>query len=453
MEGRREIEAAKLRLAAAKRQASLVAQLLNSANEEVAEAESYLAQAETRWEVIDVDDDRGGGGADAAAGRGSKKRKIEATGEELGGGFDSVQGDNDDSAAAAAATTRQSNDSGNNGDVYGDAVTAISQTRESMSGCMTRGATVNNGGYAVAGTAASVRASNDSDNSNCDRDDARSTHAARGRRRRVDNGTPPNPNDSNKAASRTVEIASSAVTSNAQIGSTLRQRIEKHRDDTLGLLKASASKGEASVPPNEMATARSRNLKLMRAANRVVMKVSGKTITTELSENELTTRMATAEAEAVQLYVKEIQGNRTLSQLRPHHYASRLHANPARSKPTQAIPAQSEPMTVALQYVSGEVCFIVSSCGVKEANGTYTRSFREGTGVYEKRGTLRGRPCTFVVKAREKEKLNYWLIGFYCGGKGGVTQVLYKSSWASSAKPPPTGWIPTRSGVAAQREC
>jgi len=70
-EGSREIEAARLRLAAAKSQIStasknmdLVTKMMDNAkdmskaaDEEYAEAQIMLAAAEKRWEVIDVDED------------------------------------------------------------------------------------------------------------------------------------------------------------------------------------------------------------------------------------------------------------------------------------------------------------------------------------------------------------------------------------------------------------
>ncbi|KAL7553721.1 hypothetical protein ACHAWF_017049 [Thalassiosira exigua] len=111
----------------------------------------------------------------------------------------------------------------------------------------------------------------------------------------------------------------------------LHASLSKHRDDTMRLLKASAAKGEASVPPNKMAAARSRNLKSMRIANTSMHQFGGK----ELTETELTTRMANAEAEAVQLYVKEIQGERarnlTQARTKPTSNAQKANKKPKAS--------------------------------------------------------------------------------------------------------------------------
>ncbi|KAL7535775.1 hypothetical protein ACHAXR_009233 [Thalassiosira sp. AJA248-18] len=88
--------------------------------------------------------------------------------------------------------------------------------------------------------------------------------------------------------------------------------VNKHRDETFRLLKASAGRGEKSVPTATMAEARSKNLATMRAANLLAKRAGGK----KLSENELTKLMAKAEQDAIQLYVMEMQKARKSAQSR-----------------------------------------------------------------------------------------------------------------------------------------
>lgn len=102
MDGRREVEAAKLRLAAAKRQASLAAQLMEAATKEVNDAELFLKQTEERLEVIDVDASplKSGDG-----GRDSKKRKIS-----MSPAHDTEHHDSGATASAAAPAPSESTD-------------------------------------------------------------------------------------------------------------------------------------------------------------------------------------------------------------------------------------------------------------------------------------------------------------------------------------------------------
>lgn len=89
--------------------------------------------------------------------------------------------------------------------------------------------------------------------------------------------------------------------------------VNKHRDDTVRLLKASAAIGQSSVPTMKMAETRLKNISMMRAANLLAYQVGGK----QFSQQELTTRMSKAESEAVQFYVKELQKVKKPAQSRP----------------------------------------------------------------------------------------------------------------------------------------
>lgn len=83
--------------------------------------------------------------------------------------------------------------------------------------------------------------------------------------------------------------------------------VNHHRDGTFRLLKASAARGEASVPTDKMAEVRAHNLALMKTANAAGSPRGDIGIRKKLSENELTRRMAQAEQDAVGLYIKEMQ--------------------------------------------------------------------------------------------------------------------------------------------------
>ena len=72
--GRHEIEAARKRLAAAKKLSSLAKATYDTAEKEVKDAQTMLAKAEKRWEVIDIDNE-----PDLSSvqnGGGNKKRKV-----------------------------------------------------------------------------------------------------------------------------------------------------------------------------------------------------------------------------------------------------------------------------------------------------------------------------------------------------------------------------------------
>ena len=75
--------------------------------------------------------------------------------------------------------------------------------------------------------------------------------------------------------------------------------MEKHRDETVKLLKSSSAKGEASVPANKMASIRNKSLAAMASAKMIAC---GK----RLTEQELTGLLAKAEQDAVALYIQQL---------------------------------------------------------------------------------------------------------------------------------------------------
>jgi len=86
--------------------------------------------------------------------------------------------------------------------------------------------------------------------------------------------------------------------------------MEKHRDETVKLLKSSSAKGEASVPANKMASIRNKSLAAMASAKMIAC---GK----RLTEQELTGLLAKAEQDAVALYIQDLKCRKEIITLSP----------------------------------------------------------------------------------------------------------------------------------------
>lgn len=78
--------------------------------------------------------------------------------------------------------------------------------------------------------------------------------------------------------------------------------IDKHKIDTLLLMKACALKGEAGVSSEDMTAARNRNFIALEIANQSISKAGG----TMLVDIELKIRIARAEKEAVDMYIRDL---------------------------------------------------------------------------------------------------------------------------------------------------
>jgi len=193
----------------------------------------------------------------------------------------------------------------------------------------------------------------------------------------------------------------------------------KHRDETLLLIKESAERGEESVPMSKIALIRAKNVALMRAANILVFRAGGK----QKTESELTNTVVEAEAAATPLYIKEVENAQKLAQ------STSNSDNDTQSSIT------------------------VSGCGLSQANGKYTRSvteIREGAPTYRKQGTSNHKTGSFMVyRKKTMGGSTYWLMSV-SDNKGKPTQVLYKSSETNSTDecfPPITGWVVTFGGI------
>lgn len=81
--------------------------------------------------------------------------------------------------------------------------------------------------------------------------------------------------------------------------------IDKHKMDTLLLMKACALKGEAGVSSEDMTAARNRNFIALEIANQSISKAGG----TMLVDIELKIRIARAEKEAVDMYIRDLHPN------------------------------------------------------------------------------------------------------------------------------------------------
>mmetsp|Transcript_27864 Transcript_27864/g.50400 ORF Transcript_27864/g.50400 Transcript_27864/m.50400 type:complete len:378 (+) Transcript_27864:96-1229(+) len=274
MEGRREIEAAKLRLAAATKQMSSAThimeaarKLMETARKEVEDAESFLKETEDRLEVIDVDV--------VADSQGSKKRRKLSMSSE---GSDRVPVDNNNNNSVdvigntATSIIRQSTGINNSAARQNTTVqkTPSHQGREGVQ---------DEASAAVIGTTATstTRQSNSSDNNIARQNTTAQTSSSWGWE-----------GVQGKAREKHVAEFEAAV--------------NKHRDETFQLLRESAMKGESSISTEKMAATRTKNIFLMRAANLMVCQFGGM----ELCEAKLTTLLSNAENEVLTLYVPEM---------------------------------------------------------------------------------------------------------------------------------------------------
>ena len=85
------------------------------------------------------------------------------------------------------------------------------------------------------------------------------------------------------------------------------EAVEKHKMDTLKLLKESAAKGEESVSVPAMEEARKVNIAAMQRANASILKHNGKQETSHRNDVEVHAALSRAENDAVQLYITDAQ--------------------------------------------------------------------------------------------------------------------------------------------------
>jgi hypothetical protein len=93
------------------------------------------------------------------------------------------------------------------------------------------------------------------------------------------------------------------VGSNKRNNAELQATVNKHRDDTLRLLKLSAEKGESCVPVNTITNIRNSSFDALGYFNRLQHAAGGK----KLMESDLTNLLAKAENDAVVLYTEEVR--------------------------------------------------------------------------------------------------------------------------------------------------
>jgi hypothetical protein len=93
------------------------------------------------------------------------------------------------------------------------------------------------------------------------------------------------------------------VGSNKQNNAELQAIVNKHRDDTLRLLKLSSEKGESCVPVDAITNTRSANFGALAYVNRSQHAAGGNM----LMESDLTNFLAKAENDAVVLYSEELR--------------------------------------------------------------------------------------------------------------------------------------------------
>ena len=95
--------------------------------------------------------------------------------------------------------------------------------------------------------------------------------------------------------------------SNSQPYETMFTRaLEKHKMDTVKLLKESAARGDKSVSVAAIGEARKENVAVMRRANALMLKLRGK----HRTETEITAAVSKAESDAVQVYIADARKNR-----------------------------------------------------------------------------------------------------------------------------------------------
>ena len=83
--------------------------------------------------------------------------------------------------------------------------------------------------------------------------------------------------------------------------------LEKHKIDTVKLLKESAARGEKSVSIGAIGEARKENVAVMRRANTLLLKFGGK----HRTESEITKALSKAESDAVQMYIADARKKRS----------------------------------------------------------------------------------------------------------------------------------------------
>ena len=86
-----------------------------------------------------------------------------------------------------------------------------------------------------------------------------------------------------------------------------KQALEKHKLDTVELLKQSAANGEKSVSISAIGEARKENVAVMRRANTLGSNDGDK----HRTEQEITAALSKAEGDAVQMYIVEARKKKT----------------------------------------------------------------------------------------------------------------------------------------------
>lgn len=205
-------------------------------------------------------------------------------------------------------------------------------------------------------------------------------------------------NGSDNSAARRTNTVQTGVQGNAleQRRAEFEAAVDKHRDDTLQLLRESGIMGESSIPTETMLKARTKNLVMIRAANIMASRFGG----IKLTDAELTTRFSKAENDAVILYTKELS-------------------------------------------------IVVSGCGILGANGKYNRSstkLNDGVPWYRKNGKWNEKIVSFVIcRKASRSGPKCWVI--YVAGSR-PTPILYKApNNTDSWLPPSDGWVATGGGI------
>ena len=106
----------------------------------------------------------------------------------------------------------------------------------------------------------------------------------------------------------TTTVANSTLSETVQSYEAMyNDAVEKHKMDTLKLLKESAAKGEESVSVAAMGEARKVNIAAMQRANESILKHNGKQDTSHRNDVEVHAALSRAENDAVQLYITDAQ--------------------------------------------------------------------------------------------------------------------------------------------------
>eukprot|EP00579_Thalassiosira_antarctica_P019614 CAMPEP_0201959204 /NCGR_PEP_ID=MMETSP0904-20121228/6234_1 /ASSEMBLY_ACC=CAM_ASM_000553 /TAXON_ID=420261 /ORGANISM="Thalassiosira antarctica, Strain CCMP982" /LENGTH=221 /DNA_ID=CAMNT_0048504827 /DNA_START=29 /DNA_END=695 /DNA_ORIENTATION=- len=109
-----------------------------------------------------------------------------------------------------------------------------------------------------------------------------------------------------------MDSGGSAANALEQRRAEFQAAVNRHRDDTLQLLRESGTMGESIIPKEKMTATRTKNVTMMAAADLMSSRVGG----IKLTEAILTSRFLNAEVEAVVLYRSTKEGTAASSNIR-----------------------------------------------------------------------------------------------------------------------------------------